>query len=397
MNFFFWEKKESENDPAFAPYEEINSKKTSKLGYFFLILMVIFGVAQGNGFLSALQDSITEPERNSTCLSTLAEYANLSENGNNSGYGYYRNTNNGCVFSTRETNLGLDIAYKSIEPTLIQISTLEKTISNLNAQIRDVENNKKQTVDNYEVSLVEGIANTQDKIFNQGALQAGYVTQEEKLKSLRSSLSQETTLKRKLADEIVRLALAQKATIERARSEYRSDMSMYEFKQFLLSLLFIVPLFLFVWHRYFVSKSKRSEYAIIWGGMVATTGLMLAQVLLVFVYQILPKEILQQIFNLLAQIKIIWALLYWLGFILVPLFFGFLIYIIQKKFYNKRAVMMRALKNQHCPYCSLKINPSMNNCPVCGYTLKTKCLTCGGMSMSGGSFCEVCGARDAEA
>lgn len=396
MNLFFWRKNPEEQNSAYAPYEEIDAKRTSKLGYFFLILMVIFGVAQGQNFLSALQESIALPESNSYCLTTLAQYAQMDTTYNGyvsySDYGYYGDTEK-CIFSAREKQLAIDTLYAKIAPSRTEITSIEITINELNTEINEVERKRRTVTSDYDISLQEKMAATQNAVFDPNGLQNAINAIDANLNQLRSSLASATARKQALEGTIAAQVTPYKSTIQDAFDQYAHEMVVRQFKQFLLSLLFIAPLFAFVWRFYHRAKSKRSEYAIIWGGAVATVGIILAEILLMFVYQILPHKILQQIFAFFAAFDFLWAILYWLGFILVPLFFGFLIYLIQKKFYNKRAVMMRALKNEHCPNCSLKINHTMNNCPVCGYTLKTKCTSCGTMSMDGGSFCEGCGKR----
>lgn len=401
MNLFFWRKNNQGQDAAYAPYEEIDAKRTSKLGYFFLILMVLFGVLQGQNFLGALTNSVTQPELNSYCLSQLAQYAKvdptkqgLSDVDRSYYYGtngYYGNTAPECVFSTREKELTLDSAYAKILPLRTEIATVETSIQTLQQQIYAAEQQKQNTVKEYDVSLQEKMANTQNPVFDQNGLQSAIVSADAYVNGLNTELGAAIARKQTLENSIVKSVAPYKSAIQKALDQYAHDLVVYQFKQFLLSLFFILPLFVFTWRFYNSAKDGRSEYAIIWGGALATVSIMLAEILLVFVYQILPQGILQAIFSFLEAFQILWAVLYWLGFILVPLFFGFLIYLIQKKFYNKRAVMMRALKNEHCPNCSLKINHTMNNCPVCGYRLKVKCTSCGAMSMDGGSFCQECG------
>lgn len=395
INLFFWKKEEQENGGAFAPNEEFNAKRTSTLGYLFLILMVIFGVWQGNNFLSSLENVITPPQQNSSCLSILSHYAG-SDNYSGENYfgGYYNNqTGAVCNFSEREIKLSIAEAYKNFEPTLTAIGVAEKNISNLNNEINSANYNRGQTVTNYQVSLIEDIAKTQEKAFDSEALQTGIISQDSYLAKLRSTLAQEESRKQSLLNDATKVLAPFKDAMRQAVEGYNHDNTVYQFKQFLLGLIFIAPLFFFIWRRYHASKNARSEYAVIWGGLVATVGIIFAQVILVFVYEILPQEILQRIFAILAKIKIIWAILYWLSFILVPLFFGYLIFLIQKKVYNKRAVLMRAIKSGHCPQCSLKVSQIMNHCPVCGYALKTKCVSCGAMSVHGGSYCDICGVK----
>lgn len=399
MNIFFWRKNAHVEDQAYAPYEEIDAKRTSKLGYFFLVLMVIFGIFQGNNFLNAVQNSIATPERNSACLSELAQYAEIDTSPDKyyqySYQDYFLSQSRAqeCVFSAREKLLALDDVYNKITPDRKEIQTLNEKISTLSTRISGIESQKRAYTKDYQTSLLEDVADTEKTVFNQGAIQTNLVQFDAQIQSLSSEKAQATARVATLEEKIKSTVAPFGSVIQKAYDGYAHDIVVYEFKQFLLSLVLIAPLFAFVWRYYNKLKVARSEYTIIWGGAVATVGFIFAQILLVFVYQILPHEIIQKVLAIFASIKILWALLYWLGFILVPLFFGFLIYLIQKKFYNKRAVMMRALKSGHCPNCSLTINRTMNNCPVCGYSLKTKCTSCGSMSMDGGSFCEACGVR----
>lgn len=392
-SLFSWKNKSLSDDVAFAPNEEIDARRTSMLGYFFLILMVIFGIWQGNNFLSALEDSIDAPEQNSNCLSVLDSYAQTNSYNSYDSYYYNNSSDQICTWSEREKQLGLDTAYKGFLPTLTEIDGVEKNISDLNAQISNRTYNRNQTVGDYEIALLESIAKTEGRAFDRATLLTGVISQDEYIANLRAVLGRETTRKTTLVEKAKEFAAGYRDSIQKAKDAYAHDYVVFQLKQFLLSLLFTAPILYFAWRRYHASKEARSEYAIIWGGILATISLLFAQILFVFVYQILPHEILQKVFAILAQMKFLWALLYWLGFILVPLFFAYLIYLIQKKFYNKRAVMMRALKSGHCGRCSLKIDPSMNHCPVCGNALKTKCVSCGAMSTSGGAFCDACGVK----
>ncbi len=386
MKLQFWKKEEPPLTPGFAPYEEIDAKRTSGLGYFFLVLMVIFGVWQGNNFLSALQNSISSPVPNSNCLSVLASYAA------NSKYVYSTyNLGSECRFSERETALSLHILYQNVEPKLTAYAEVITNIQKIESALNNARYSRETYINEYEASLLEDIAGSNYTVFDQSGIRNNIITQDEYISRLNQALVTENTEKGRLEQSLKSAIIPYQSTIEAAEDQYRHELIVHQFIQFLISLVFVAPLFMFVWKRYHASKNRRSEYAIIWGGLVATSGLLLAEILLMFIYEVLPRRMLEAIFDFLAQFEIIWTLLYWLGFILVPLFFGFLIYLIQKKFYNKQAVMMRALKNERCPGCSLKLHHDMNHCPVCGYKVKERCATCGAMTMRGGDFCASCG------
>ena len=163
------------------------------------------------------------------------------------------------------------------------------------------------------------------------------------------------------------------------------------FKQFLISLISILPLFIIVWKMYHKAKNAGSQFAIIWGGAVVVTSLLMTQLLLILIYEVIPHKLITALFPLFSGILFI---LYWLGFILlVPGFFGLLIYTIQKKYYNKEAVTMRSIKAGICPACEMKIHRSTNNCPICSFKLRDICTSCHTSTSVIGKYCESCGVK----
>jgi len=389
MNLFFW-RKETPTTDAYAPYEEIDAKRTNKLGYFFLILMVIFGVFQGNQFLSSIQETVDRPTPNSNCSSEL-----FSRASDRTTQIYYRgyNDNSNCAFSEREIRLGLDKAYEQSKPLYSQIENLQSQINSQENILSNLSRQKTEILDEYQTALIEEMATPNDAVLDSQTLGTGYTSQKQNINQVKAEINQLEIKKIKIEQELANLANSYLPSFKKAESEYQFELKKYEFIVFIVSLILISPVFYFVWVRYNQAKLRRSEYTLIWGGAVATFGIILAQILLVFVYEILPRGILEALFAFFAAFEFLWTILFYFSFILVPLFFGSLIYLIQKKLYNKQAVLMRTLKSGHCPGCSLKISPDMNNCPICGYKIKTQCQTCNHMTLSGGKFCSVCGTR----
>ena len=399
MKFFFWRKNEEKSNSAYAPYEEIDAKRTSKLGYFFLILMVLFGIWQGNNLLSQIQNSIDAPESNSSCVAEIARHTNVSYPYTYSSYLYdpykdYEYAKVDCKFSEREKTLLLDGAYAKLNPLFTQVVALDEELNSIQNHEYELRYQRDEKATDYQASLVEDIAQpSSGGVFDSSQLGIGVVSFDQKLQELALKKSGRTGERDRVTAEIRSIATSYISALKDSNTMYEKEERMHQLMQFLLSFILIAPLFYLVWRRYNSARLSRSEYTIIWGGVVGIFGFMLAQILLVFLYEILPHQIIAALVAFLKAFEPVWILIYWLGFILVPLFFGYLIYFIQKKFYNRQAVMMRALKSGQCPGCSLKFNHTMNNCPVCGYTFKSTCQSCGGKTMSDGSFCEVCGVR----
>ncbi len=404
----FFQKKESDLDnKGFVAYEEINSKKTSKLGYFFLILMVFFGVWQGQNLLQAIENSIDRPIQNSSCSAYLKKYLipeGISNNSSSSDYGnynhksyknyYYDNLSHydTCDFSDREKIVDISGLYKKVYPDLLIAENLKKDLNQINQQKNDITYNRSGVVNEYSVSLLESIAK-KNEVLNSDSLRGSIKNSDDLINSLtiaEKSLKQKiNTIENKIRAEFA----AYQDIFQQIEDDYIQDKNIYDLKRFTLMLLFILPVFIFTWRKYFLSKNERSEYAIIWSGVLAISAIMLAQVLLVFIYEILPHKLLQKVFAFLKNFEFLFVLAYWLGFILVPLFFGGLIYFIQKKFYNKKAVAARAFKSGKCPTCSMNVAHHMIFCPVCAAILKVKCNSCGNYSPEIGNFCEICGTK----
>ncbi len=396
---FFHKKSQDTTTNGFVAYEEIDSKRTSKLGYFFLILMVLFGVWQGNNLLSAVQNLATLPQQNSQCFSLLESRLNAQRSQDNrytnyNKYGSYETIEpSNCFFSDREKLAGISDFYTNLYQTLLSKYNLSRDLSSVKDKINLYKNNRNTTVDEYSASLIEKIAKQDNPVLDNNQIRTSIQTYDDTL-SMSNATEKDLTNKIAVAEaDINRQIQEHSESITAVSATYTRESNVYQLKRFALSVLFVLPVFLFVWRRYSRSKEQRSEYAIIWGGIVAMVSLLLAQVLLVFIYQILPYQLLQKIFAFLSAFKFGFVILYWLGFILVPLFFGGLIYFIQKHYYNKQAIMARAFKANKCPACTMAIVPHMIFCPICGTSLKTKCVSCGNHTPEGGTFCEICGKK----
>ncbi|MEK7175513.1 MAG: zinc ribbon domain-containing protein [Patescibacteria group bacterium] len=393
----FFTKKEEESPKGFVANEEIDSQKTSKLGYFFLLLMVIFGVWQGQGLLDAIQNEIDQPIANSPCTYNLSSYLD-SKKSSEINYNYYDHNYYGydiknisdCKFSDREKIAGIPGLYKEVHPDLVTLKALEQDLSDIRNQKNNAGYKRSQTVDEYSVSLLESIAR-KNQILDSDSLQGSIKTFDQLITSLSITENNLQNKINSIKNKIKQEVLQYEDSFKEVEDQYTYDKRVYELKQFLLSLLFILPVFLFAWRKYSSSKNRRSEYAVIWSGVVAISALILTQVLLVFIYRIIPHQLLQKIFEFLKLFEFFFIFIYWLGFILVPLFFGTLIYFIQKKYYNQKAVIARAFKANKCPTCSMSVAPHMVFCPICAATLKIKCASCGNYSPKAGNFCEICG------
>jgi hypothetical protein len=215
------------------------------------------------------------------------------------------------------------------------------------------------------------------------------------LQELEARISSKDTEITEVTSQIKTMVLVKKSDILLVADEYTSMLKWVELKRFLVSILLLAPLAFFTLRRYFRAKNERSEYAIIWAAVALVSTILSTQILVVFAYRIIPHSLIAALIAYLGHLfnafSFLLVLLQWLGLILVPLFFGYLVYRIQKRYYNKEAVVMRALKDGKCPQCSLKIKDNMVFCPSCSYALRKPCQNCKHTSISYARFCEECG------
>jgi len=120
-------------------------------------------------------------------------------------------------------------------------------------------------------------------------------------------------------------------------------------------------------------KNRHGPYTIVMRAVFCAFWLLLTQVMLVFLYKVLPAEWLDRVFRLLKEIPYLRMVLYYASIVLVILMFGGM------------------LKSNKCPGCSFAFDPSSRVCPSCGPELKDICPHCGSLKMHDLPYCPNCG------
>lgn len=397
MKLKFWEKdiEETVTADGFVKDERIEVKTTSKLGYFFLIIMVITGISFGQMLLDGIKNSFPKPESLSYCYDHYSVRLVVNKNNYQSSYNYYDDYNGSndsrCNrISKIENSVGMTEIYKELKVKDEIRKELATEINNIDKVINDKKQKSYTNQNNYNTSLLEDIAKTTNDVYSPNKIANTLNSDNKNIKELELNIADLKDKYNKADQDLTDAVMSHKTAFDNVQSAYTHAVNVYMFEQFLVALILILPLFLIVWKMYHRSKNIGSQFAIIWGGAVAVTSLLMTQLLLAFIYEVIPRKLITALFALFTGIEFI---LYWLGFILIPGFFGLLIYIIQKKYYNKEAVTMRSVKAGICPACEMKIHRSMNNCPICSFKLRDTCISCKYSTSIIGKYCENCGAK----
>jgi hypothetical protein len=369
------------NEDGLEEYEEIKEKRTTTAGYFLLLLMAVLLITAGEAVFNDLGRLATMPRPPAYCLQNiLSSYPSVS-------YLY------DCSFSDTDKRFRLEEIYKQIEPTLQTIKEKTYTLNNLESQISSNTYKIDQDESQYNLSLQEKIAK-EEVLFNRSGLQASINSLRSSNKELEIQIANLKIEREKEADKIASQIELLKSGYEDAEKAYEHDTHIYSFKRFGLQLIFVLPFFAIATRKYLGLKKRNSPYTIIATSIMAASAFLMVQILFVFIYEILPKQLLVVFLQLFSSIPLLRYILYYGSILLIVGIFGGLVYYIQKKVFDPRRVGMRRLKENKCPHCSFAINTYQDYCPRCGTQLKEACASCNNKRITGMPFCPICGQKN---
>ena len=297
LNFGNKEQETEKVNTPFAPYEEVSEKKTTKLGYFLLLIMVVLGVWQGQGFISSLASNIKSPESMSSCAyyfkNIVDKKNNNTQNYNqNYYYGYSGNSIKNCVYNTLEKNNSFPAITAEITPLLQKVDSLNTSLESLKGDSYNTSNNVNNLKQNYSISLNEKMAGEGETVYDKTEVKQGLSQNEATLYSINQNIAKIESDISKTNTQIESIVLRKEMDIEKAFSDYNKEVRWVEFERALLLFVLISPILYLSIKKYFKLKKENSQYSIIWAAISAIFALLFAQVFLAFIYKIIPHEFL---------------------------------------------------------------------------------------------------------
>lgn len=380
-------------------HEEISEKRTTKLGYVLLIIMVIFVVSISETIFSDLSSIPTQPTPLSYCSQSFANLIGSNLDTINSGnyYGYSYGDELGkqkCTFGQSEELTGVAATIRKAYPDIAKYYTLEKQIGDIDTKLNTANRSRTLNRENYDISLQEKQAGVQNGVIDPNQIGTDFSVTNQDVMSLETQKKSLTLDQSQVMGKIVREAVGFDAKYKVAQRMYQTAFNWYRVYVFLLSLLFVLPLFLLSLRKYFTWKRADSPNTIIATAAVVAFGMLLLQVVGMFLYEIIPHRLIElfiEFFKMFAFLR--YVLYYGSVFLVIALFGGIVLYI-QKKVFSKEAVAIRALKNRKCPTCEFAIDLSMQYCPRCAHGLQSECGTCHQLRFKDLPVCYHCGARE---
>ena len=362
-------------------YEEISEKKTSKLGYILLIIMVIFVVGVGETIFSDLRGIPKRPISPSYCIArSIKDLKNLT----------YLNCPNAIGFNEVDKQFGLDTKFKAIKPQIEEILSLNEQIKSNEKTLKRLEGSIQNLNKDYDLSLQEKIAG-ENALMDPYGIRNQITGSRSQISTLKTKISSLQTQRNALISQITSSVNAIEKSYDKAQDYYQTKQAWYKFKIFLLTLVFVLPFFLLSIYYYLKLKRKNSPYTIILTAATTAFSILFLQVVAVFLYEILPMEWISRIFSFFWELPFLRYVIYYGSVLLVIGIFGGLVYYIQKKVFDPIKVAIRRLKDKKCPGCSFTLDSHHNFCPHCGLQLKETCKNCGQLKIKYLSHCPHCG------
>ena len=372
----------NEQEQGIEEYEEVTEKKTSKLGNVVLIILAIFLLIIGQKVFSDVKGIPEEPVHPAFCTQTYSDVDLLRES----------NFARTCHFTETDRKFNVEKNFKDVEQEINSIILLNKEINDIKNQINSNERELDRLLGRYDVGLQE-IMVGEEPIIDKPVIKASVASLNEKIASLNQELAVKTLERDDKLNIIEPKLFVLKSSYEQAMDYYNNKMAWFNFIVFLLKLAFVLPLFGLSLYYYFKLKKNNSPNTIIAASVLAASSLLFAQVVLIFLYEILPMEWLIRIFREIMEITALKYIIYYGTAFLAIAIFGGIVYYIQKKVFDSKKVAIRRLKDNKCPNCSFSLIESYDFCPKCGRRLKAQCSNCGKMKIKDLPYCPFCGNR----
>lgn len=376
-------KKEEVIDPAHPGYEE-GERKTPKAGYILLLAMFIASLFFGWRAIDDLKDVPTKPEKLSSCASGYIIYNWEDYWRYDYRYSYPIDYNYGsygskpsCTFSSFEKKYGIPEIYARINPLQAELNKLRQDLNSANFGLQREERQ-------YDLGLQEKQAGVPKTLFPVPPIQQNIESLRIRQQELQSQISRLEAELKPLVDKL-------KILYKDVMRDYRYAWRWYEFKVFLLEMIFVLPFFLFVFWMYRKMLAKNSPYTIIFTALIGVASVLALRVFFVWFWSLFLARIIQIIWEFMKEFALLKSIVFYGGMLLSIFLFGGAVYLLQKRIFDPRRVAIRRLRQKQCPNCQTSLDLGAVYCPNCGRKLKENCPKCAKERWTDFRFCQHCG------
>jgi rRNA maturation protein Nop10 len=379
--------------------EELSEKQTTKLGYFLLICMFSAILSTAQWSLSIIQDIPDRPTETPSCVDRMlsffdrenSSYRSYEYNSNSYDYGYGDGYNACNLQSLSNPRYDLTTAYNALLPQYREATTLAQSLSNLESEKSRLDSEKYNTQSNYNTALTEDIANRNNRVYDATTVASNLQDIEKKKQNIDSQIASTNAS----IDDIRSAVSSQVSTLrsetESAKSAYQRSYLWYRMIIALLSLLFTGIVFFLLYRLYMRYKLANSPHTVIFSVATFAYGLVLLQVLVFFLWDIIPHKFLELFLGWISIFTPLLFLVQFLWPVLIIAIFGYLVYRIQKRLYSPQNIIKRFVTDKKCPNCGNAVDMTKPFCPLCAHEIHIHCPLCHELTMKGMPYCSSCG------
>jgi hypothetical protein len=181
--------------------------------------------------------------------------------------------------------------------------------------------------------------------------------------------------------------------IQKLEKEVESFKFWYKYKKFGWQMLFLIPLFIFIyfWNQKSIMKDSGLQL-LISSHLLVVVSIPIFLKFINLLLELIPQYFFKKVFETLKALHLV-AIWHYILILLAVLFAIFLIYIIQKKIFNKKRLQQKRLSNSACFECGKRLPDKLDYCPFCGTKQVEICSECNSKSYVCGDFCSSCGVK----
>lgn len=284
--------------------------------------------------------------------------------------------------------------YASIKGDSEKVTNVQTRISELNSSVSQAEYRKNSSRTDYRDSLSEKTAGeSKNGLYDPAKGRTDILAADAEIAGYRAEIAR---LEKEISD--VRAQRAPDLTLvkDRIANADRAYATASNFHSLAVAALhlFFSGLVFFVLYRLYVQwKSANSPHTVIASVATFAYGLVLLQVLLVFLWCVIPHRLAKLLIELLQTFEPLLFLVQFLWPVLIVGVFGFLIYRIQKRLYSPQNRLKRFLSSKQCPNCGNAVDVSRPFCPLCAHEIQIRCPACKELTVKGMPHCSGCGKR----
>lgn len=255
--------------------------------------------------------------------------------------------------------------------------------------------NFKKSKDVYDTSLLENIADKRDKNDNLSTISSSIKQDSNKIENIAEKVA--GIEKQINADPLINELWSMLSPDNEYRKQIIKDYKQFQFwfplKELLWQLVFMLPIFLifYAWSSRSVKKNNNIQ-TLISSHLLVIASIPIILKVMEVVLDLIPKHFFKNLFDLLEKLHII-AIWHYLVILISIGAALLIIYIIQKKIFNKERVYQKRLMKGACYYCGKKLPVNSTNCPFCGTNQFKTCDKCSNETYVGGEYCKNCGEK----